>query len=65
MEKASVAFCPGHISGYFRPLRGVSPEKTGSAGAGIVISEGVTVQVKPSSRHPGGNYQDRPAGVCY
>lgn len=50
MEKASVAFCPGHISGYFRPLRGESSRKTGSAGAGIVISEGVTVRVTPFHR---------------
>ncbi len=50
MEAASVAFCPGHISGYFRPVRGESVEKTGSTGAGIVISEGVTVLVKPAPR---------------
>ena len=46
MEKAAVAFCPGHISGYFRPVRGKSTRETGSIGAGIVISEGVTVLVE-------------------
>jgi pantoate kinase len=48
MEKASVAFCPGHISGYFRPVRGNTMKNTGSCGAGIVISDGVTVIVKPA-----------------
>ena len=50
MEEAAVAFCPGHISGYFRPVRGNSLKKTGSTGAGIVISEGVTVLVEPADR---------------
>jgi pantoate kinase len=48
MEEASVAFCPGHISGYFKPVRGDTLRKTGSTGAGIVISEGVTVLVEPA-----------------
>ena len=50
MEAASVAFCPGHISGYFRPVQGDSLRKTGSTGAGLVISEGVTVLVKQAPR---------------
>jgi len=48
MEEAAVAFCPGHLSGYFRPVQGVSPNTTGSTGAGIVISEGVTALVEPA-----------------
>jgi pantoate kinase len=36
------AFCPGHISGYFRRVGGKSIADTGSVGAGLVISEGVT-----------------------
>jgi len=48
MEDAAVAFCPGHISGYFRPVQGITPKETGSTGAGIVISEGVMVLVKQS-----------------
>src|SRR5512145_2958844 len=39
------AFCPGHISGYFRRVQGASAANTGSIGAGIVISEGVTATV--------------------
>jgi len=49
MIPASVtAFCPGHISGYFRRVDGRDPATTGSIGAGIVISEGVTSTVRPS-----------------
>jgi len=45
-----VAFCPGHISGYFKKIVGDTVTTTGSIGAGIVISEGVTATVKPSDR---------------
>jgi pantoate kinase len=37
------AFCPGHISGYFKPVLTGDPATTGSLGAGVVIDEGVTV----------------------
>jgi len=61
-----VAFCPGHISGYFKRIQGDTIESTGSIGAGVVISEGVTATVRPSDRttiqirrreQPGGSYQ--------
>jgi len=42
------AFCPGHISGYFKRVAGADPATTGSIGAGIVISEGVTATVSPA-----------------
>ena len=46
MKRRTVtAFCPGHISGYFRRVEGESVATTGSIGAGIVISEGVTATV--------------------
>ena len=49
MTPASVtAFCPGHISGYFRRVDGHDPATTGSIGAGIVINEGVTATVRLS-----------------
>lgn len=49
MIPASVtAYCPGHISGYFRRVDGRDPATTGSIGAGIVISEGVTSTVRPA-----------------
>ena len=47
---AVIAFCPGHISGYFKKISGDTPASTGSIGAGIVISEGVTSTVRPSDR---------------
>jgi len=49
MKPASVtAFCPGHISGYFKRVHGPTIAKTGSIGAGIVISQGVTATVQKS-----------------
>jgi pantoate kinase len=45
-----VAFCPGHISGYFKRIEGDTVATTGSIGAGIVISEGVKATVKPADR---------------
>nr|WP_320161236.1 hypothetical protein [uncultured Methanoregula sp.] len=49
MSQTSVtAYCPGHISGYFKRVAGADLASTGSLGAGIVISEGVTATVTPS-----------------
>jgi pantoate kinase len=49
MKQNSVsAFCPGHISGYFRRIEGETSVSTGSIGAGIVIDEGVTATVTPA-----------------
>jgi pantoate kinase len=39
------AFCPGHISGYFKPVLTGDPVTTGSLGAGVVIDQGVMVEV--------------------
>jgi len=47
-QRTVTAFCPGHISGYFRRIEGESAAATGSIGAGIVISEGVTATVTPA-----------------
>lgn len=47
-QRTVTAFCPGHISGYFRRVEGGSVAATGSIGAGIVISEGVTATVTPA-----------------
>jgi pantoate kinase len=47
---AVTAFSPGHISGYFRRIDGDTISTTGSIGAGIVISEGVTARVELSER---------------
>ncbi len=45
-HKTVVAFCPGHISGYFKKVAGSTALTTGSIGAGIVITEGVTATVR-------------------
>ena len=45
MPSSVTAFCPGHLSGYFSPVIGRDPASTGSIGAGMVISEGVTAHV--------------------
>jgi pantoate kinase len=37
------AFCPGHISGYFRPYITGNSLTSGSIGAGVVIDSGVVV----------------------
>lgn len=47
-QRTVTAFCPGHISGYFKRIEGASVAATGSVGAGIVISEGVTATVAPA-----------------
>jgi pantoate kinase len=50
MNPATVtAFCPGHISGYFKRVSGDTLSRSGSIGAGIVISEGVTATVRQST----------------
>jgi pantoate kinase len=50
MEETALGFCPGHISGYFCPVRGPDLKLEGSRGAGLVISEGVTATVTPARR---------------
>ncbi|WOF16322.1 GHMP kinase [Methanoplanus sp. FWC-SCC4] len=47
MGRTAVAFCPGHISGWFKradPKNGVK----GSVGGGIVVNKGVTSEVRES-----------------
>lgn len=43
-----IAFCPGHISGYFKPVIHNDTSCFGSVGAGLVISEGVRVTAMKS-----------------
>ena len=46
----AVAFCPGHITGFFKAEVGQKrPELQGSLGAGFCINEGVTTTVKVTS----------------
>lgn len=44
------AYCPSHISGYFRRISGQDRSATGSTGAGIVIDPGIAVTVSPATR---------------
>ncbi|OPY37687.1 MAG: Pantoate kinase [Methanoregula sp. PtaU1.Bin051] len=50
MSRRVAAFCPGHISGYFKRVDGPDAATTGSVGAGLVISEGVLACVTPAER---------------
>ncbi|WP_299264245.1 pantoate kinase [Halorientalis sp.] len=42
------AFVPGHVTGFFTIHRDDDPTKTGSQGAGLTLSDGVTVTVRPA-----------------
>jgi len=50
MEPAAVAFVPGHVTAFFSVHRSETPEQTGSRGAGVALSDGVTVRVTPGDR---------------
>ena len=48
MTDVAQAFVPGHVTGFFTSNPDPDPTKAGSRGAGIALSEGVTVSVRPS-----------------
>jgi len=43
---AATAFAPGHVTGFFSVERTGTPEQTGSRGAGVTLSAGVTTRVE-------------------
>lgn len=47
-EPVAVAFCPGHISGWFKPVFNTAENLPGSIGGGIVIDRGVESTAVPS-----------------
>ncbi|MES3517010.1 MAG: pantoate kinase [Natronomonas sp.] len=47
MSSSATAFVPGHITGFFGVKRTDEPLRTGSLGAGMTLSDGVTVRVVP------------------
>jgi pantoate kinase len=49
MTDVAQAFVPGHVTGFFTVDRADDPTKTGSRGAGLALSEGVTVTVRPAA----------------
>lgn len=56
MTSVAQAFVPGHVTGFFRSCPDPDPTKAGSQGAGIAISDGVTVTVRaPTDSSQSGN----------
>ena len=47
MPERGIAFAPGHLTAFFSVHYHDDPRRSGSRGAGIAISEGVTVEVVP------------------
>lgn len=48
MTDEARAFVPGHVTGFFTVDRTDDPTTTGSRGAGVTITDGVTVRVRPA-----------------
>jgi pantoate kinase len=48
MTAVARAFVPGHVTGFFTVDPDDDPTKAGSRGAGLALSEGVTVTVRPA-----------------
>jgi len=49
MTEAATAFVPGHVTGFFTVDPDDDPTKAGSRGAGLALSKGVTVTVRPAA----------------
>ncbi|WP_117592337.1 pantoate kinase [Haloprofundus halophilus] len=49
MADEVVAFVPGHVTGFFSAHPDDDPRVAGSRGAGVTLSEGVTVRVRPAT----------------
>lgn len=47
MPDSARAFVPGHVTGFFSAHPDDDPTKAGSRGAGLVIGDGVTVELEP------------------
>ncbi|WP_251341353.1 pantoate kinase [Haloplanus halophilus] len=47
----ATAFVPGHVTGFFSPYPQDDPERAGSRGAGLTLSDGVRVTVRPAEGH--------------
>ncbi|GAB3323844.1 sugar kinase [Haloplanus rallus] len=48
----ATAFVPGHVTGFFSPYPDDDPERAGSRGAGVTLSDGVRVTVQPADDAP-------------
>ncbi|OVE85566.1 pantoate kinase [Natronolimnobius baerhuensis] len=49
MRDEATAFVPGHITGFFSAHPDDDPTKAGSRGAGLTLTDGVTVTVEPAA----------------
>ncbi|WP_435151633.1 pantoate kinase [Haladaptatus sp. DFWS20] len=47
-DEVGRAFVPGHVTGFFSIHEADDPKQAGSRGAGLTLSEGVTVTVEPA-----------------
>ncbi|MDA7941162.1 MAG: GHMP kinase [Nitrosopumilus sp.] len=45
----AAAFCPAHVTGFFKAFPGDDPDRAGSTGAGFSLSVGVTTRVRVSA----------------
>ncbi|UPV99050.1 pantoate kinase [Halorussus gelatinilyticus] len=61
-DDSSRAFVPGHVTGFFSVHEADDPEQAGSRGAGLTLSEGVTVEVEPAAE-TGMQLNDEPAAI--
>ena len=50
MTDVASAFVPGHMTGFFLPRPNDDPTRAGSQGAGVALSTGVHITVKPTER---------------
>ncbi|WIV66383.1 pantoate kinase [Natrialbaceae archaeon AArc-T1-2] len=50
MTDEATAFVPGHITGFFSAHHADDPTKAGSRGAGLTLTDGVTVTVRPAEK---------------
>jgi len=49
MTDVAQAFVPGHVTGFFTAEEDDDPTRAGSTGAGIALTDGVTVTVEPAA----------------
>ncbi len=47
--RAATAFVPGHVTGFFSAHRHDDPARAGSRGAGVTLTDGVTVTAEPAA----------------
>jgi pantoate kinase len=61
-RESARAFVPGHVTGFFSVHDADDPEQAGSRGAGLTLSEGVTVDVEPAAE-TAMQLNDEPAAI--